>query len=244
MSEHYITLVTGASSGIGQALAIGLASEDTTIVAIGHTNEEGLQQTLALIHQQGYNAHGFLCDLGDPIAVKKLFLNIAELGHPIVHVINNAGISLVKLLTDTTFDEWQKVLNSNLTSAYHVCHEVLPQMIQHQRGHIINISSIWGNDGASMEVAYSASKGGLNSFTKALAKEVGPSHIQVNAVALGVVDTSMNAWLTDEEKETLIDSISLGRFASTSDVTTFIKGMLFNAPYLNGQIITYDGGMY
>lgn len=244
MSDSFITLVTGASSGIGQALAIGLATDNTTIVAVGHSNESGLNTTISTIREQGYSAFGFLCDLKNPIAVKNLFLRISEIGLPIHHVINNAGISLVKLITDTSYEEWQNIINTNLTSAFNICHEVLPQMIRHHHGHILNISSIWGNEGASMEVAYSASKGGLNSFTKALAKEVGPSGIRVNAIALGVVNTSMNAWLTPDEKDTLTDSISLGRFASTDDVTQFVKSLLYQSPYLNGQIITYDGGMY
>lgn len=239
-----LILVTGASKGIGQAIAIGLASSDVMIVCISKSDQKGLLKTTGHIQSRGFQAYPILCDLSNHSMVAELFEEVDNLNAPIIGLINNAGISLVKLFTDTTYDEWATLMDTNLTSVFSMCHFTVKRMLRNHEGHIINISSIWGNDGASMEVAYSTSKGGLNSFTKALAKELGPSNIRVNAIACGVIDTSMNHFLSDEENEQLLDSISLNRYGTTNEVAEFVKAIFDHSPYLNGQIITYDGGRY
>ena len=141
-----------------------------------------------------------------------------------------------------TVDEWQKVLNTNLSSAFYTCKYAVPLMLQKHSGRIINISSVWGTVGASMEAAYSASKGGLNSFTKAIAKELAPSNIQVNAIACGVIDTEMNQCFSEEERKALQDEIPADRFGSAEEVAQMVTSLLCAPDYLTGQIITLDGG--
>lgn len=242
-NPYSIAIVTGASKGIGKAIALELASEDYLLVCIAKSDKDGLMETVDLIKSKGFKAYPFLCDLSNHHNVDLLYQDLHQFNLPISLLINNAGISMVKLFTETSIDDWNQVINTNLTSVYSMCYFAAKEMIANQKGHIINISSIWGEEGASMEVAYSASKGGLNAFTKALAKELGPSQIQVNAVACGVIDTSMNHFLNDEEANMLKDSISLSRFGKTNEVAIFVKSLIQGAPYLTGQVITYDGGM-
>ena len=141
-----------------------------------------------------------------------------------------------------SFDEWNNCINTNLSSVFYTSKLCIPQMIQKKQGHIINISSVWGNVGASCEVAYSASKGGVNAFTKALAKELAPSGIQVNAIAFGLIDTDMNAHLTDEDKVELTNEIPMGRAGSIEDAGKMVLSILSSPSYMTGQIISMDGG--
>jgi len=244
VKPNSITIVTGASKGIGQAIATRLASPQTMIICISRTDQKGLLETVNAIQSKGGEAYPILCDVSDYKSVSEVFEEIRLLNLPVHVLINNAGISLQKLFTDTTLEDWHHVMNTNLTSMYNMCHHVVPLMIKQQEGQIINISSIWGNDGASMEVVYSASKGGVNSFTKALAKELGPSHITVNAIACGVIDTNMNQFLSESESQELQDSISLGRYGKVDEVANFVQSILDGGSYLNAQVITLDGGMY
>lgn len=157
-------------------------------------------------------------------------------------IINNAGISQIGLLQDMTPSEWNDVISVNLTSVFNVCKCAIPHLLHAGGGRILNISSVWGSVGASCEVAYSASKGGVNAFTKALAKELAPSGIQVNAVAFGAVDTRMNAFLSPEELETLIGEIPAGRLCTAAEAASVIYGVASANGYMTGQIITADGG--
>ncbi len=160
-----------------------------------------------------------------------------------IHVlINNAAISYVGLLTDMTLDQWQQMINTNLNSLFYLCRLVVPQMVRRREGKIINVSSVWGNVGASMEVAYSTAKGGVNSFTRALAKELAPSNVQVNAVAFGVIDTDMNVCFSKEDMEALRAEIPADRIGTAMEAGEMIR-QIINAPsYMTGQIITMDGG--
>ena len=159
-------------------------------------------------------------------------------------LVNNAGISHVGLLTQMSYAQWQEVIDTNLSSCFLTCKYAVPEMIRRKKGKIINISSVWGNAGASMEVAYSASKGGVNAFTKALAKELAPSNIQVNAIACGLIDTDMNSHLSRQEQAQLVEEIPADRIGKPKDVAQLV-GMLCGEPdnsYLVGQVITLDGG--
>lgn len=146
------------------------------------------------------------------------------------------------LLTDMSVLEWDTLIRTNLSSLFYICRLVVPGMVREQSGRIINISSMWGESGASCEVAYSASKGGVNSFTKALAKELAPSHIQVNALAFGTIDTRMNHCFTEEEKAALADDIPAGRFGTTKEAALMVQQLLEAPDYLTGQVIRMDGG--
>ena len=157
-------------------------------------------------------------------------------------LINNAGISHVGLLTDMSLEEWNRVLQVNLTSMFCCCKHAIPPMVHEKSGRILNISSVWGNVGASCEVAYSASKGGVNGFTRALAKELGPSGITVNAIACGVIDTRMNRCFSEDERRQISEEIPVGRFGLPQEAASLALSLV-NAPdYLTGQVITLDGG--
>ncbi len=244
-------LVTGASRGIGRAIALELAQNGYHLIITCKNDTAGLDKTAAQLESYPVSCMKFVGDMGDYREVARLFEEIKRCGAgtagrsfismPSV-LVNNAGISMVGLFQDMTPDEWNTILASNLTSVYNCCHFVLPAMIQAQRGKIINISSVWGNVGASCEVAYSATKGAVNALTRALAKEVAPSHISVNALACGAIDTSMNRHLSDAEKLQLCDEIPVGRMGTAAEVAHAVM-LLVGAPeYVTGQVIKIDGG--
>ena len=158
-------------------------------------------------------------------------------------LVNNAGISYIGLLTDMTDQDWEDILHSNLSSAFYCSRAALPYMVSQKSGKIINISSMWGRAGASCEAAYSASKAGLNGLTMALAKELAPSNIQVNAIACGVIDTVMNAGFSEEERRALMEEVPAGRFGTPEETADLVFDLAENHPYLTGQIIGLDGGM-
>lgn len=236
-------LVTGASRGIGRAIAVKLAQNGLNVVITCKSDVAGLNETFDMITATGAKCMKIISDCGDYAAVAEMFSKIkasADFDMPSI-LVNNAGISIVGLFQDMSPIEWQNIISSNLTSVYNCCHFALPSMIQAQAGRIINISSVWGSVGASCEVAYSATKGAINSLTRALAKEVAPSHITVNALACGAIDTTMNGHLSAEEKAELAEEIPVGRFGEPEEVAETVW-MLCNSPeYLTGQIIGIDG---
>ena len=230
-------LITGASRGIGRSIAKSFAADGYHVFAVAKTSRDALLSLQDEIH-----CTPLLADVSDPNQVISLFDTIAQHCDHLDVVINNAGISHIGLLQDLSVDEWDQVINTNLRSAFLCSKLALPAMIQRQQGCIINISSMWGQRGASCEVAYSASKGGLNAFTKALAQEVAPSGIRVNAIACGAIDTDMNRFLSPEEREELEAGIGLGRFGTPQEVADLALYLASNkSSYLTGQVITLDG---
>lgn len=238
-------LITGASRGIGAAIAEELAKksslshEKLTLYLVGFHSMDALYSLCNMLSSQ----YGVICkpycrDVSKASEVESLFSEIEGIDI----LINNAGISHVGLLHDMTDEEWNLILNTNLSSAFYTSKHAIPFMLKEHKGHIINISSVWGNVGASTEVAYSASKGGLNTFTKALAKELAPSNIQVNAVACGLIDTDMNSHLSIEEKQCVIDEIPACRMGTPDDVAKAVSALLNMPEYFTGQIINLDGG--
>lgn len=232
-------LVTGASRGIGLAIATILAQNGYQLHLTCKNSYEALKE-IADSLSATYNVpcKAYKTDMGNFAEVWSLFSNIDTLDV----LINNAGVSHIGLLQDTSVDEWQKVLDTNLNSVFYTSKLTIPKMLANEGGVIINISSIWGNAGASMEVAYSASKGGVNSFTKALAKELAPSNITVNAISCGVIDTDMNKSFTPAEMKALIEEIPANRLGTTEEVATLVMQLINSPKYLTGQIITMDGG--
>lgn len=232
-------LVTGASRGIGRAIAQALAEEGYQLYLTCHRSEKEL--TVLSYHlSESYNVActPIVADMGDVHAVEEVFRQINDL----TLLVNNAGVSHIGLLHEMTTEEWQSLMNVNLNALFYTCRLAIPLMLKRHAGQIINISSVWGNMGASMEVAYSASKGGVNAFTRALAKELAPSGIQVNAIACGVIDTDMNRCFTEEELADLRAEIPADRIGQPSEVAKLLVSIL-NAPsYLTGQVITLDGG--
>lgn len=236
--------ITGASKGIGYAIAKQFADGKHNLVLNTRSDEAALKKLQEEINKD-YPDSCIISvgDIGNP-EYADAFLSMAEQAFGSVDIlINNAGISYVGLLTDMSVEEWQQLMNTNLNSLFYTCRRVIPAMVTKQSGHIINISSIWGNSGASCEVAYSTTKGGMNVFTKSLAKELAPSRIRVNAIAGGAIDTAMNDCFSQEEKDALAEEIPMGRFGTPQEVAQMVY-LLAQAPeYLTGQIITLDGGL-
>lgn len=234
-------IITGASRGIGRQTAL-LLSNEYDYIAICARNKDAL---LEIKDSEDWNKKCecdiFPGDVSDYSFVSNMVETVCtKVGH-IDTLINNAGISTVGLFTDMTPDKWQEIININLTGIYNTCHTVVPHMVHEKAGRILNVSSVWGLVGASCEVGYSASKGAINAFTKALAKELAPSNIAVNAIAFGAVDTDMNKNLSPEEAEALCDEIPIGRMATAKEAASCIKDILGMPSYLTGEVIKIDG---
>lgn len=235
-------VITGASRGIGKAIAIELAGKDTNIVINCVNNVDKLNGVKSIIEEKGSVCETFIGDMGNYSDVQKMFDMCLQRFGQVDVLINNAGISVVGLFQDMGENEWHRICNTNIDSVFNCCHFAVKDMMKRHCGMIINISSVWGLYGASCEVAYSATKGAVNSFTKALAKELAPSGIQVNAVACGAIDTEMNGHLSDDDKAELAEEIPAGRFGSPQEVAKLVKSLSGMNSYLTGQIITLDGG--
>ena len=232
-------IVTGASRGIGRAIATELARRGYDLTVTCMNNEDKLNDLAWELREAfGINCNTFTGDLSDPEIVNRLYEGITGLDV----LINNAGISHVGLLQDMTPAEWDRVIGVNLNSAFYCSRLAIPLMLKKKDGCIINISSVWGEHGASMEVAYSASKGGINSFTKALAKELAPSNIRVNAAACGMIDTDMNSIFSPDEVTYIIEEIPAGRMGRPEEVAYLITDLFLNNSYITGQVVTLDGG--
>lgn len=235
-------IVTGASRGIGRACAIELAKHFDCIVINSFTHREALQQTKADIEGSGTECLAYTGDIGDYNFTASMIEDVRNKCPAIDLLVNNAGISYVGLLTDMTIQDWNRLVNTNLTSVFNCCRQVVPHMVSQKSGHIINISSMWGLSGASCEVAYSATKGGVNAFTKALAKELAPSGIRVNALACGAIATRMNNCFTEEELTQFCEEIPTCRLGQPEEIAQMVW-LLYNSPsYLTGEIIKIDGG--
>lgn len=235
-------IVTGASRGIGRAIALSLANEETSLLISCSKSAAKLNEVKALIEEKGARCETYIGDMGNYSDAMKMFdLAFQSFGHVDI-LINNAGISMVGLFQDMTADEWNKICSTNIDSVFNCCHFAVKDMLGRHCGKIINISSVWGMYGASCEVAYSATKGAVNAFTRALAKELAPSSIQVNAIACGAINTDMNSHLDESEKKALEEEIPAGRFGDPQEVAQLVESLVNMNSYLTGQIITLDGG--
>ena len=236
-------LITGASRGIGAALARRFAAAGYNLVLNCAHSKDTLEALAAdLKNTCAVNCICCLGDIGDFSFVKEMIQTASDTFGGIDVLINNAGIASIGLLTDMDIEDWNRILSTNLTSVFSTCRCAVPCMVHNKQGKIINISSVWGIVGASCEVAYSACKGGVNAFTRALAKELAPSNIQVNAIACGVIDTEMNARLNEEERAALAEEIPSGRFSSPEEVAELVLLLCSSPSYMTGQIIGMDGG--
>lgn len=232
-------LITGASRGIGRAIANTYAAAGYDLFLTCFKSEAELSTLCCRLSEQyGVRALAFCGDMGDWDFVQKLFSQIDDLDV----LVNNAGISHIGLLSDMEPAQWRRLMATNLDACFYTCKLAVPLMLAKKQGRILNISSVWGIAGASMETAYSASKGAVNSLTKALAKELAPSNIQVNAIACGVIDTQMNRCFSEEERRALIDAIPADRFGTPQEVADLALQLAEAPDYLTGQILTLDGG--
>lgn len=242
MKKKYI-LVTGSSRGIGRSIALKFASEGYHVFLNCRHSLDKLELVRQEILEKGQGSCTLVPgDVGNPEDVRQIFGTIHSVCPSLDVLVNNAGISHIGLLIDMTDDEWNRLLASNLSSAFYCCREALKDMVSAKSGCIINISSMWGTTGASCEAAYSAVKSGMNGLTRALAKEYAPSHIAVNAIACGVIDTEMNGQLSDDERASLAADIPAGRFASPEEVADLVWQIAGSPTYMTGQVIGIDGG--
>ena len=237
-------LITGSSRGIGRAIALKFAKDGCNLVLNCSKNKEELNAVLAEIESFGVCAIGIIADVSVYSECERMVSAALERFGQIDILVNNAGSAYVGLFTDMSPEQISKTLGSNQLSAINCSHLVVPQMVQRKSGAIVNISSMWGSVGASCEVVYSSAKGGLDTFTKALAKELGPSGIRVNAVSCGVIETGMNAFLSAEETAGLADQIPLSRFGTPQEIAEVVAFLASDsASYITGQIIAVDGGV-
>ena len=242
MMAQKTVLITGASRGIGKAIAVKFAERNYNVVINCIQNEERLLQTKREIESYQVSCLAQMGDMGNMEQCQLLFDKIRKQFGTLDVLVNNAGISYIGQLQDMTSSDWDRIIRTNLTSVFNCSKLAIPGMVAQKYGKIINISSVWGVVGASCEVAYSATKGGINAFTKALAKELAPSNIQVNAVACGAIDTEMNQFLEEDELIALVDEIPAGRLGSAEEVADLVYHLGYKNSYLTGQIIGLDGG--
>lgn len=238
-----VVLVTGASKGIGKAIAIELASLGAS-VAINYANDyEGAMDTLDKVKDNGGYGKLFKMDISKFDNCKMLINDVINVFGKIDILVNNAGKAHIGLLMDMDEESINQIVNTNLMGTIYLSKFAVEHMASNG-GNIINISSMWGEVGASCESIYSATKGGINTFTKALAKETAPFGIRVNAVAPGVINTEMNNILDEEEKNSLVEEIPMMRFGAAEEVAKVVSFLCDDrCSYLTGQIIKIDGGM-
>ena len=236
-----IAIVTGASRGIGKEIAIQLAKNGVKVIANYNKSENQAKELKQELEKINIKIDIFKADVSKREEGHKLVEYALNKYGKIDILINNAGISEYKMFTDETDDDWNRVINNNLYSAFMMSQEVIPSMVHEKSGCIINISSIWAMVGASLEVIYSVSKAGMDGLTKALAKELGPSNIRVNSIAPGAIDTDMNAQLSKEELKQLEEDTPLGRIGLPQDIAKCVK-WLIEDNFTTGQIISVNGG--
>lgn len=234
-------LITGGTKGIGKAIAQAFLERGYEVVLNYHKDEAAALATQEEFNMLGYCPVLLRADVSDEVQVRNMFREFFSIYDNLDVLVNNAGISLIKVIQDTTLTDWNKIFDTNIKGTFLCSREVTNKMVCARGGSIINISSIWGEVGASCEVAYSASKGAVISFTKALAKELAPSNVRVNCIAPGVIDTDMNRHLLEEEAEELISSIPMGRIGAPEEVA---KACVFLAEseYVTGEVLSVGGG--
>ena len=241
--QKQTVLITGASRGIGKSTALLFASRGFRVFLNCRNSVDALKELQCTIQETCHtDCHIVPGDVGDPSCVRDIFQKISHVCEGVDILINNAGIAHIGLLMDMSDEDWDRIIRTNLSSVFYCCRAAIPHMVSRQSGRIINISSMWGTSGASCEAAYSASKAGVDGLTKALAKELAPSGIPVNAVSFGVIDTAMNSQLSEDERLALEEEIPMGRFASPEEAARLIYEIALSPTYLTGQIIRMDGG--
>lgn len=233
-------LITGGTKGIGKAIALAFLERGYEVV-LNYCHDE----RSALATQEEFNMLGYCpvllrADVSDEAHVRAMFKEFFSIYEKLDVLVNNAGVSLIKVIQETKIADWNRVFDINVKGTYLCSREVTDKMIFAGGGAIVNIASIWGEVGASCEVAYSASKGAIIAFTKALAKELAPSNVRVNCVSPGVIDTEMNAQLSGAEMEELISSIPVGRIGTPADVAEACL-FLAESSYVTGEVLSVGG---
>ena len=236
-----IAIVTGASRGIGREIAKSLARQNIKVIANYNSSEEKAIELKEELEKEGIEIDIIKADVSKREDIKKMITYTINKYKKVDILINNAGISEYKLFTEETDEDWNRIINNNLYSAFITSQEIIPNMIKNKKGCIINISSIWGVVGASMEVLYSISKAGMDGLTKALAKELGPSNIRVNSIAPGIINTDMCKDFSEQELKDIKEEIPLQKIGEPADISRCVT-WLINEEYTTGQIISINGG--
>lgn len=238
-----VVIITGASRGIGKAIALKFAEYGASIVLNYSKDDKAAQSTLEEVQSRGVHAILVKGDISNVSECKVIIDKTIATYGKIDFLINNAAISKLGLFMDADDDEINNILDINIKGALNLSKIAMEYLIN-SKGAIVNISSIWGTVGASCEVLYSTTKGAINLFTKALAKEMALSGVRVNAVSPGVIDTDMNKWMSDEDRVELEGEIPLNRFGKTEEVANVVLFLCSEeSSYMTGQILTVDGGM-
>ena len=236
-------LITGSSRGIGRAVAAALAREGWPVCVNYLEHKEAAESLVDLLRSEGRMAMAFRADVADRAAVNEMVRAASETLGPVELLVNNAGIAQQKLFTDLTEEDWDRMFAVNTRSLFTCCRAVVPHMVRRHSGSIVNISSMWGQVGASCEVHYSAAKAAVIGFTKALAKELGPSGIRVNCVAPGVIATEMNQGLDAGTLAALREETPLGAIGTAREVAEVILWLAGEgASFVTGQVIGVNGG--
>lgn len=236
-----VIVVTGGSRGIGAEIVKKLAGDKYRVILNYNKSEKEAKKVKEDLQKNNINIEIFKADVSKREEVKELIDFVINKFGKIDVLINNAGISQAKLFTDLTDEDWNNMIQTNLTSVFYCTQEAIKNMISRKEGLIINISSIWGVTGSSCEVHYSVAKAGIDGMTKALAKEVGPSNIRVNSIAPGIIDTDMNKAYTDEEIKDIIEDIPLNKIGKKVDIARCVE-WLIEDEYTTGQVISINGG--
>lgn len=233
-----LALVTGGSRGIGRAVCAAFARAGYDVAFCYSKDEAGAAETVRAVEACGAGAMPFRCDVSDEGQVEEMFRSLPALAV----LVNNAGIALYGQVQDTTLAQWRRLFSVNAEGAFLCTRAAIPKFLARGGGAVVNISSVWGETGASCEAAYSASKAALIGFTKACAKELAPSGIRVNCLSCGYVETGMNARLTEEEKAAFLRGVPLGRAASPEEIASAVL-FLAESRYVTGEVLRADGGL-
>ena len=237
-------LITGASGGIGSEIALRLANDGFNIAACYYSDEKGIKELEKKLASTDAEYRIYKADVSDMDSFKKIFADATEFFGGVSVLVNNAGIAQQKLFTDITPEEFDRITAVNFKGVYNCCHCAVPFMVSRKSGKIINISSMWGIYGASCETVYSATKAAVIGLTKALARELAPSNIQVNCVAPGAIDTKMNGNLSNEDKAAFAQEIPMGRFGTAKEIAGVVAFLASeDSNYVTAQVITADGGL-
>lgn len=244
MLENQIALVTGASRGIGQAIAKGLGAAGATVIGTA-TSEGGADKITAYLKEAGINGQGMVLDVANSESVASCVKQVGtDFGAPDI-LVNNAGITKDTLLMAMKDDQWDDIINTNLTSIFRMSKAVVRGMMKKRKGRIISISSVVGASGNPGQTNYAAAKAGLVGFSKSLAREIGSRNITVNAVAPGFIDTDMTRELDQNQKDSLLNQIPLGRLGSAEEIAATVVFLASPAAgYITGETIHVNGGMY
>jgi 3-oxoacyl-[acyl-carrier protein] reductase len=244
MLKQEIALVTGASRGIGHAIALGLAEAGATVIGTA-TSEGGAATFTATLQSHGYNGRGAVLDVGQAASIEALLGDLESAGQMPTILVNNAAITRDMLLLRMKLEDWDTVLTTNLSSVFRLSKGCLKRMMKERRGRIVSLTSIVGVTGNPGQANYAAAKAGILGFTKSLAQEVASRGITVNAVAPGFIDTDMTRALTDEQRQALLGRIPMGRLGAAADVAAAVVFLCSpQAAYITGETLHVNGGMY